>query len=117
MTTLGPHRDDLLVDLDGHPASEFASQGQSRALVLAFKLAELRVAREATGTAPLLLLDDVSSELDPSRSQLLYETLARDAGQCLLTTTAPHFVQLPQDVETRRWHVERGIVRPDESAP
>jgi DNA replication and repair protein RecF len=67
MTTVGPHRHDLAIDLDGQPAADFASQGQSRALVLAFKLAEVRSARAHTGVPPLLLLDDVSSELDPAR--------------------------------------------------
>lgn len=111
-TTIGPHRDDLLVELDGQPAGEFASQGQARALVLAFKLAELQSTTALTGTAPVLLLDDVSSELDPARSAMLLETLVSAAGQCILTTTAPHFVALPGGVEARLVRVDRGVLDP-----
>jgi len=93
-TTIGPHLDDLDVTLDGASAGEFASQGQARALVLAFKIAELRAARERGGRAPLLLLDDVSSELDPLRSARLFEALAAEVGQCVLTTTAAHHIEL-----------------------
>jgi DNA replication and repair protein RecF len=115
-TSVGPHRDDFVIELDGRSAGDFASQGQARALVLAFKLAELQAARQSTGTAPLLLLDDVSSELDPRRTELLFSALARDAGQCVLTTTAPHFIRLPASADARLWHVERGRVTPEVGA-
>jgi DNA replication and repair protein RecF len=61
---------------------------------LAFKIAELRAARERGGRAPLLLLDDVSSELDPLRSARLFEALAAEVGQCVLTTTAARHIEL-----------------------
>ena len=109
-TSVGPHRDDLVVTLDGQPAGEFASQGQARALVLAFKLSELRASAELRGHPPLLLLDDVSSELDPARSALLFSTLADTAGQCILTTTDPAFIALPDRVEAARFRVEKGLV-------
>lgn len=111
VTTLGPHRDDIDVQFDGKPAGPFASQGQSRALVLALKLAELRSVAAAFET-PLLLLDDVSSELDPRRSQMLYETLGREAGQCLVTTTDARFVTLPQVEDAQWWRVEQGQFSP-----
>lgn len=88
-TTVGPHLDDLEVTLDGTVAGDFASQGQARALVLAFKIAELRAARERGGEAPLLLLDDVSSELDPSRTGAVYEVLRSAVSQTFVTTTRP----------------------------
>ncbi len=109
-TSIGPHRDDLLVELDAQPAGEFASQGQARALVLAFKLSELESTAALTGAPPILLLDDVSSELDPTRSAMLLETLVSAAGQCILTTTAPHFVALPGGVEAHRVRVDRGTL-------
>ncbi|MCX4244048.1 DNA replication/repair protein RecF [Paraliomyxa miuraensis] len=114
-TSVGPHRDDLVVLLDDQPAGDFASQGQSRALVLAFKLAEVQTARErsADGTPPLLLLDDVSSELDPRRTALLFRTLGEHAGQCILTTTSPRYIDLPAQVETRRYRVDQGTITPD----
>ena len=111
-TTVGPHLDDLSVTLDGIGAGEFASQGQARALVLAFKIAELRAARERGGQAPLLLLDDVSSELDPVRSARLFEALAAEVGQCVLTTTAAHHIQLGAGVERRDIQVRDGTLTP-----
>jgi DNA replication and repair protein RecF len=117
-TTVGPHRDDLDMQLDGQSASSHASQGQARALVLAFKIAELQAARELTGEAPLLLLDDVSSELDPQRSAQLFAALVREAGQCVLTTTAPHFIGLAAGedcryIEVREGRIEGSIQAPD----
>ena len=112
VTTVGPHRDDVAVSLDGMAAADFASQGQSRALVLAFKLAEL----ETAVRAPVLLLDDVSSELDPDRSALLFSALGDVAGQCVLTTTAASFIALPQGVDARHHHVDRGVVTPVKNA-
>ena len=69
--TAGPHRDDLELVLDGRPAKNFASQGQQRSAVLSIKLAEAAVAAEVTGEHPVMLLDDVLSELDPSRQEYL----------------------------------------------
>lgn len=109
-TSIGPHRDDLAVELDDQPAGEFASQGQARALVLAFKLSELASTAALTGVPPILLLDDVSSELDPARSAMLLERLVRAAGQCILTTTAPHFVALPGDIKAHLVRVDRGVL-------
>ena len=108
VTTVGPHRDDLDVRLEDNAAADFASQGQARALVLAFKLAELRAAREASGQPPLLLLDDVSSELDPTRTAMLFETLAADAGQCIMTTTDAAFIRLPTGARAVTWRIDRG---------
>lgn len=116
VTTVGPHRDDLSVELGGAAAADFASQGQARALVLAFKLAELRAAASRGGAAPLLLLDDVSSELDPDRLAMLFAALADDAGQCILTTTAAQFIALPQGVHSRTWRVDRGSIEADSDA-
>ncbi|MEX1364591.1 MAG: DNA replication/repair protein RecF [Nannocystaceae bacterium] len=113
-TSVGPHRDDLLVELDGQPAGDFASQGQSRALVLAFKLAEVQAARDLHRSPPLLLLDDVSSELDPRRTALLFRTLGEHAGQCILTTTSPRYIELPPAVQSRRYRVDRGTVAADD---
>lgn len=109
-TTVGPHLDDLEVTLDGSAAGEFASQGQSRALILAFKIAELRAARELSGRAPLLLLDDVSSELDPLRSARLFEALAAEVGQCVLTTTAARHIELGEGVLRREIELRDGVI-------
>jgi len=115
-TSVGPHRDDLSVELDGQPAGEFASQGQARALVLAFKLSELQSTAALTGAPPILLLDDVSSELDPARSAMLLDTLVSTAGQCILTTTAPDFLTLPRGVDAHLVRVDRGGLTPAASS-
>jgi DNA replication and repair protein RecF len=67
-TLVGPHRDDVEICLDGHSLAAYGSQGQQRTAVLALKVAEYTVMRERSGEAPLLLLDDVLSELDPARA-------------------------------------------------
>jgi DNA replication and repair protein RecF len=96
-TQFGPHRDDLAFELDGHDAGGFASQGQLRAIMLAWKTAELAVLARTHGDQPILLLDDVSSELDPARNAYLFEHLALQAGQVFITTTHESHVLLSQD--------------------
>jgi DNA replication and repair protein RecF len=86
-TSAGPHMDDLTLALDGRGARAYGSQGQQRALVLALKVGEIENLRERIGRPPLLLLDDVSSELDPEKNAFLLEYLARLPGQAFLTTT------------------------------
>ena len=95
-TQVGPHRDDVVFELDGRDAGTYASQGQLRATMLAWKTAELSVLGRAHGDLPILLLDDVSSELDPKRNEFLFEHLADLAGQCFITTTDPDHVLLRQ---------------------
>lgn len=84
-TTFGPQVDDFEVRLEGRPAREHASQGQLRSLVLGLKLAELVHAEAVTGELPVLLLDDVPSELDPVRRGYLFDTLEALRGQSILT--------------------------------
>ena len=91
-TSVGPHADDLAVSLGEQPARTFASQGQARAAILAFKIAEIESLRALQGRAPLLLLDDVSSELDPERNAFLMRYLGSLGGQVVLTTTDPSLV-------------------------
>jgi DNA replication and repair protein RecF len=90
--TLGPHRDDLALTLGGRPARGLASQGQHRAIVLALKASEVEVISGARGTRPILLLDDVSSELDRRRTAALFAFLQRHDGQVFLTTTRPELI-------------------------
>jgi len=90
--TVGPHRDDLLVSLGGMPMRGIASQGQHRAAVLALELAEIEIVTEARGVGPVLLLDDVSSELDRERTAALLQALREQRGQVFLTTTRPELL-------------------------
>lgn len=85
-TMYGPHRDDLRFLVNGRDLRLFGSRGQQRSAALALKLAEVRAMTEATGSTPLLLLDDVMSELDAQRRSLLLGVLG-DADQAILTTT------------------------------
>lgn len=84
-TSCGPHREDLVLSFDGHLVQEIASRGEVRTAVLALKIIELKIIEEARGTTPLLLLDDVFSELDGKRRQALTDYLA--PYQTFITTT------------------------------
>ena len=84
VTTVGPHRDELEIILNGMPARTQASQGEQRSLALALRLAGHELVRTTTGVAPLLVLDDVFSELDDERSAALVAALP--SGQTLLTS-------------------------------
>lgn len=87
-TLAGPHRDDLMLEVGGRPAGTAASQGQQRSLVLALKLAQVRLWQKQTGESPVMLLDDVFSELDGTRRARLLAPL--DAGlQMFVTATQP----------------------------
>ena len=87
MTLVGPHRDELELSLAGLPGRTHASQGEQRSLALAIRLAAHQLATDHLGTAPVLLLDDVFSELDPYRARALLAGLP--PGQALLTTAQP----------------------------
>ena len=96
-TTDGPHGDDLELRLHDVGARHHGSQGQHRTIVLALKTAELDLLTERTGRVPILLLDDVSSELDRSRNRRFFEVLSHAGGQVFLTTTHPEFILLEDD--------------------
>ncbi|MEW5738012.1 MAG: DNA replication/repair protein RecF [Myxococcota bacterium] len=109
-TSVGPHADDLELSLGEHPARQFASQGQARALVLAWKVAEIENLEATNGFLPLLLLDDVSSELDPERNAFLMGYLAERGAQTFLTTTDAHLVQRAVGADTVWYRVHGGQV-------
>jgi DNA replication and repair protein RecF len=85
-TLAGPHRDDIRFSVGGREARAFASQGQQRTVALAWKLAEIQVVEDITGTTPILLLDDVMSELDEGRRHAL-AAFVGDRAQTFVTTT------------------------------
>jgi len=112
-TSVGPHADDLGISLGERPARLYASQGQSRAMVLAIKIAEIENLRRVQGRAPLLLLDDVSSELDPERNAFLMAYLAALKGQVVLTTTDPKLVAPGAAGEVVFQRVASGRIAPE----
>ena len=91
VTLVGPHRDEIEFSVAGRSARSFASQGQQRTLVLAWKVAEVAVARDILGTAPLLLLDDVMSELDAGRRGAFLQLIGDDIQTVITTTNLGYF--------------------------
>ena len=103
-TTVGPHRDDIAMLLNGRDVRLFASQGQQRTVALSMKIAELKIFQETTGEKPILLLDDVLSELDNARQAALLKLIK--GWQSVITTTsfAPH-------PDIKLFHVEHGSIK------
>jgi len=110
-TLVGPHRDDLYATLEGRDVTVYGSQGQQRAFVLAMKIAVIRYLKEHFHFAPILLLDDVSSELDRERNRSLFQFLRSSSeGQVFITTTHRDYIHLEEDV--RSFAVEEGRIEP-----
>ncbi|WP_420622223.1 DNA replication/repair protein RecF [Candidatus Poriferisodalis sp.] len=107
-TTVGPHRDDMEIFLDGLPARTHASQGEQRSIALALRLAEHRYTAEIGGIEPVILLDDVFSELDEGRAQRLVGCLP--SAQTVVTSATGH---VPPGIEIRR-HIQ---IRDGEATP
>jgi DNA replication and repair protein RecF len=109
-TSAGPHMDDLVLALGGRGARLYGSQGQQRALVLALKIAEIENLRAARGRPPILLLDDVSSELDPEKNRYLLEYLSRLPTQAFLTTTDRRLLEPAVGPGASFYRVENGAL-------
>lgn len=91
-TSMGPHRDDFLFLVDSQEARYYASQGQQRTCALALKLVQLERWHECLGYSPILLLDDITAELDLERQKFMFSSLPKES-QVFVTTT--HLVNLP----------------------
>jgi DNA replication and repair protein RecF len=98
-TIVGPHRDDIVLHVDEMPAAQYASEGQQRTLALALKIAQARVFTSEEKTPPLLLIDDIFGELDPSRRNRLLAAVPGDA-QKLVTATNMAWQEGPMDGPT-----------------
>jgi len=88
VTVVGPHRDDLAVQLDGRSVQTFGSRGEARTAAMALRVAELRLLEELHGEPPILLLDDFSAELDADRRNYLL-SLSQRLPQALVSGTEP----------------------------
>jgi len=107
-TTAGPHRDDLQLFLNERPVKSFGSQGQQKSFVLALKMAEMDHLEEIFGEPPLLLLDDMSSELDATRNGNLLTFLYQRAVQVFMTTTERSAALLGSAVHCAVFRMEDG---------
>ncbi len=107
VSLVGPHRDELALLLDGLPSRTHVSQGEQRSLALALRLAAHRVVTEAVGTPPVLLLDDVFSELDDDRADALLAHLP--PGQTVLTSASGLPPRAAPDLVV---HIDQGRIRP-----
>ncbi len=112
LTVVGPHRDDLVLLLNGTSVLEFASQGQHKSFLLAMKIAEMHFLRERLGEPPILLLDDLFSELDDERGANILR-LVGDLGQAIITATDERVFHgaLSWNDHHRRFRVEQGTCR------
>lgn len=108
-TQVGPHRDDLSFAINGKEVQTYGSQGQQRTTALSVKLAEIDLMKAETGEYPILLLDDVMSELDDSRQLHLLETI-EDKVQTFLTTTTLEHVKNKMTVEPAIYYVSQGRI-------
>jgi DNA replication and repair protein RecF len=110
VASYGPHKDDLTLRVAGRLARKTASQGQHRILALCLKLAELQAIQRARGAHPLLLLDDVSSELDPTRIGAVHAFLRDSQSQVFVTTTRSELFQTPgaTSLERRDYRLRAG---------
>ena len=106
-TGVGPHRDDLTFYINDMNAS-FGSQGQQRSLILSLKMAEIALIKKVTGEFPILLLDDVMSELDNHRQLKLLESIDEEVQTFMTTTSLDHLSNLPPDLKT--FLVKNGII-------
>lgn len=109
VTLVGPHRDDLAFFINGKEAQTFGSQGQQRTTALSLKLAEIELINEEIGEYPILLLDDVLSELDQNRQTQLIETF-QSKVQTFITTTGLESVNVSRLQDAGIYHVHGGRV-------
>lgn len=110
MTTVGPHRDDLVFLINQKNVQTFGSQGQQRTTALSVRLAEIDLIHEETGEYPILLLDDVMSELDDSRQLHLLQAIENKVQTFLTTTTLEH-LKNKMTVEPEIYYVQQGLIK------
>lgn len=107
-TLVGPHRDDLEARIGNAAVKSFGSQGQHRTFILALKIAEIDLLRDELGETPILLLDDVASELDSDRNRFFFDYLGEAKGQVFVTATDADSIHLTKTAEIKRFTIEAG---------
>lgn len=109
ITLIGPHRDDLLFFVNDYNVQTFGSQGQQRTTALSLKLAEIELMKQETNEAPILLLDDVLSELDDYRQSHLLNSIQNEV-QTFVTTTSIDGIHHETIEQAKLFHVKQGVV-------
>ncbi len=108
-TLFGPHKDDIVIKIDGKECKYFGSQGQQRSAILAIKLAEIEIIKEEVGEYPILLLDDVLSELDNKRKGFLINYIK--GIQTIITTTDDHDLNvLTKNYNKNNFYINEGKI-------
>ncbi|NOY12443.1 MAG: hypothetical protein GXP51_01755, partial [Deltaproteobacteria bacterium] len=107
-TLVGPHKDDIQFYINDHPAEKFASQGQKRSLIISFKMAQILDYKSVQGHYPVLILDDMTSELDIHRKNVLLGSLLENSGQVFITST--DFKQSSNSDQSRVFTVNNGEI-------
>lgn len=118
-TTLsGPHLDDLKIAIDGYDTRHYSSQGQKRAAALALKMAVVNLFKEKCLADPIVILDDVFSELDSARKRQLFLFLQSKTGQCFISTALKHD-ELAEEIgdDHKTFLVQRGVVDSETGRP
>jgi DNA replication and repair protein RecF len=110
VTLVGPHKHDVHFIFEGQNSRHYCSQGQQRALILAFKIAQVVYHRQVFGSYPFLVLDDVLSELDDERCQELVKFLKKISAQVFMTTTQLHGINQNQFEQLRLFHAQTGTL-------
>lgn len=110
--SLGAQRDDVLITLGGVDARAYASQGQTRSVVLSMKLGVIEMVELVTGESPVVILDDVDSELDKARSERLFSALLSKPRQIIVTGTEGPSPQLIHSPDLHTLTVSQGVVTP-----
>src|SRR5699024_5456570 len=113
LTTIGPHRDEIVFYLDDFELRKFGSQGQHRLFALSLKLAQLFYFSEQLDDHPIFILDDVFGDLDAHRTRVLLKGLVEHAGQTFITSANPlpfdNLVTFNDD-QNKKYKVEKGVV-------
>ena len=108
-TTFGPHRDDLIIRINKSDANRYASRGQSRTAILSLKLAEAQFLKESRLSSPVLLLDDILSELDFVRREKIVETI-RHYEQCIITSAEPDSIPSSLFENSNTYRINQGAI-------
>jgi DNA replication and repair protein RecF len=116
-TQIGPQRDDIAFSIDGLPLREYASQGQHKTYLIALKIAEFWYLKERCAELPIMLFDDVFSELDESRSRQLLD-MTSSMGQTFITTTSGRIFEGVRqwDEDHKRFYISSGTIVTEEAA-